>query len=135
MVQGLNLFSISALYMASKKGLSKDVKKGLAAPYNSWKNRIATLKFVHDIPLDETHKSYNLINHVDNNLHRLTGIPMLFCWGKHDFVFNLSYLNEWKRRFPDAKFHTVEDAGHYVLEDSPEIIIPLIKDFLKSNAL
>jgi haloalkane dehalogenase len=135
LVQGLNLFSRFALYMASKKGLSKDVKKGLTAPYNSWKNRIATYKFVLDIPLDETHKSYDLVNHVDQNLHRLAGIPMLFCWGKHDFVFDISYLDEWKRRFPNAEFHTLEDAGHYALEDSPDIIISLVKEFLKKHPL
>ncbi|MCJ7774488.1 MAG: alpha/beta fold hydrolase [Desulfobacterales bacterium] len=135
LVQGFNLFSFSALYMASKKGLSKDVRKGLTAPYNSWENRIATLKFVHDIPLDETHKSYDLVNHVDQNLHRLSGIPLIFCWGEHDFVFDKTYLDEWKRRFPDAEFHTLPDAGHYALEDSPEVIIPLIKDFLKRYPL
>lgn len=135
LVQGLNLFSLSALYMASKKGLSKDVKLGLAAPYNAWHNRIATLKFVQDIPVDERHVSYDLVRHVDQNLHRLSGIPMLFCWGKHDFVFDLSYLDEWKRRFPDAHFHTIGDAGHYALEDSPDVIILLIKEFLKRNPL
>ena len=135
LVQGLNLFSRSALYMASKKRLSSDVKKGLIAPYNSWKNRIATYKFVIDIPLDETHKSFDLVSHVDHTLHHLTDIPMLFCWGKHDFVFDLSYLDEWKRRFPDARFNLLENAGHYALEDSPEVIIPMIKDFLKKNPL
>ena len=50
-VLGLNLFAKGALYMASYKGLSKDVKIGLTAPYNSWRNRIATLRFVQDIPL------------------------------------------------------------------------------------
>jgi len=135
LVQGFNLFSFSALYMATHKGLSKDVKNGLKAPYNSWKNRIATLKFVHDIPLDDAHKSYDLVNHVDQNLHTLTGIPMMFCWGEHDFVFDLSYLDEWKRRFPDAEFHTLPDAGHYALEDSPDIIVSLVKDFLKMNPL
>jgi pimeloyl-ACP methyl ester carboxylesterase len=135
LVQGFNLFSFSALYMATKKGLSKDVKKGLTAPYNSWKNRIATLKFVHDIPLDETHQSYDLVSHVDQNLHRLNNIPMMFCWGEHDFVFDLTYFDEWKRRFPNAEFHTLPDAGHYALEDSPENIIFLAKDFLKKHAL
>ena len=52
-LQGFNLFALSALFIASHKGLDKDVKSGLIAPYNSWKNRIATLKFVQDIPVGE----------------------------------------------------------------------------------
>ena len=50
-VLGMNLFARGALIMAPGKKLAKDVKKGLIAPYNSWKNRMATLKFVQDIPL------------------------------------------------------------------------------------
>jgi len=135
LIQGLNLFAVSALYMATRKGLPKDVKKGLTLPYNSWKNRIATWKFVQDIPLDESHISYEPVHDADQNLHRLTGIPMLFCWGKHDFVFDLSYLEEWKRRFPDAEFHLIEDAGHYVLEDSPDAVISLVREYLKRHPL
>lgn len=132
-VLGLNIFSIGALYMASHKGLSRAVKSGLKAPYNSWRNRMATLKFVQDIPLSAKDPSYALVRSVDSNLHRLAGIPMLICWGKRDFVFDDTYLEEWQRRFPDAHVHPLEDAGHYVIEDEPEIVVSLIKDFLKKH--
>lgn len=132
-VLGLNLFAKSALYMASHKGLSKDVKKGLIAPYNSWKNRIAVLKFVQDIPLCGNDPSYNDVKNVDDNLHLLSEIPMLICWGKHDFVFTERYLAEWRRRFPKAETHLFENAGHYLLEDEPEKISFIIKGFLKRN--
>ena len=130
-VQGFNLFSYGALFMASRKGLAKDVKSGLKAPYNSWKNRIATLKFVQDIPVRKKDPSYDLVKQVDENLHKLENIPLLICWGKHDFVFEDAYLSEWRQRFPDAKVHTFSDAGHYVLEDEPEKIVRLVSDFLK----
>jgi cis-3-alkyl-4-acyloxetan-2-one decarboxylase len=128
-----NLFAKGALYMASYKGLSKDVKKGLIAPYNSRKNRIAVLKFVQDIPLSKTDPSYGIVKDVEDNLHRLAGIPMLICWGKHDFVFTENYLSEWKKRFPGAEIHLFENAGHYVLEDEPEKISFFVKDFLKRH--
>lgn len=132
-VLGFNLFAFAALYMASYKGLSKDIKAGLTAPYNCWRNRIATLKFVQDIPLKKKDPSYSLVKSVDENLHKLADIPMLICWGEHDFVFDMSYLAEWKRRFPNARVHTFSDAGHYVLEDAQEKIVFLVKDFLKQN--
>lgn len=134
-ILGFNLFAFAALYMASYKGLSKDIKAGLTAPYNCWKNRIATLKFVQDIPLKKKDPSYSLVKSVDENLHKLADIPMLICWGKHDFVFDMSYLAEWKRRFPNAKVHTFSDAGHYVLEDAQGKIVFLVKDFLKQNPI
>ena len=132
-VLGLNLFARAALLMASYKGLSKNVKAGLIAPYNCWKNRIATLRFVQDIPLNEREPSYRLVKCVDENLHKLSKIPMLICWGRHDFVFDMAYLAEWKRRFPKADIHVLPDAGHYVLEDEAQKILSLITDFLKKR--
>jgi len=130
-VLGLNLFAWGALYMAAYKGLDKAVKSGLIAPYNSWGNRIATLKFVQDIPISKKDPSYDRVKQVDENLHKLAHIPMLICWGKHDFVFDIDYLAEWQRRFPNAAVHLFSDAGHYVLEDVAEDILVLIKGFLK----
>jgi pimeloyl-ACP methyl ester carboxylesterase len=129
-VLGLNIFASGALSMASYKGLDKDVKLGLVAPYNSWNNRIATLKFVQDIPVKEEDPSYHLTKYVDENLYRLRHIPMLILWGEHDFVFDMDFLSEWQHRFPDAKVKTFKDAGHYVLEDAADRIIPMVRNFL-----
>jgi haloalkane dehalogenase len=96
-VQGANLFAYTALFIASHKKLDNEVKSGLIAPYNCWENRTAILKFVQDIPVDEKDPSYDLVEFADKNLHRLDNIPMLICWGKHDFVFDLDYLSEWCR--------------------------------------
>jgi len=134
-VLGFNLFAVGALFMASEKGLSAEVKTGLTAPYNCWKNRIATLKFVQDIPLAEKDPSYRLVKQVDDQLQTLSKLPMLVFWGEHDFVFDHDYLSEWQRRFPEAEIHRFPDAGHYVLEDVPEKIIPLTQDFLKQHPL
>lgn len=134
-VLGFNLFSYAALYMASFKGLSKDVKKGLTAPYNCWKNRIATLKFVQDIPVCATDPSFDLVKSVDENLSRLSQIPMVICWGKNDFVFDDDYLHQWHSRFPDARIHTFSDAGHYVLEDAPDKVSMIVRDFLVSKPM
>ena len=134
-VQGFNLFAYAALFMASVKGLSREVKKGLIAPYNCWGNRIATLKFVQDIPVCKNDPSYSLVKTVDKNLYKLGNIPMLICWGMHDFVFDVSYLAEWRHRFPDAEVHVFKDAGHYLLEDEPEKTGAIVQKFLKNNPL
>jgi len=132
-VLGLNIFSLSALFMAVKKPLSKDVKKGLTAPYNCWKNRIATLKFVQDIPLTQKDASFKLVKTVDRNLTALNTLPIMILWGEKDFVFDLNFLNEWKKRFPNAIVHSFIDAGHYLFEDKPEETTELIKNFLEIN--
>lgn len=132
-VLGFNLFVRGALLLNSYKSLTKDVKAGLRAPYNSWHNRIATLRFVQDIPVKTHDHSYTILSDIDRNLYKLKQIPMLICWGKHDFVFTVDYLAEWQRRFPHAESHIFSDAGHYVLEDVPEKVISLVKDFLERD--
>jgi len=129
-VLGLNVFAKGALFLGSKTKLAPDVKKGLVEPYNSWKNRIATLKFVQDIPLTPNDQSYALVNHVDQNLKRLDQTSLLFLWGAKDFVFDLTFLNEFKSRFPQAVTHVFHDAGHYLFEDKPEESCQLIQAFL-----
>jgi haloalkane dehalogenase len=132
-VLGLNLFAGSALYMAVQNPLPRKVKSGLIAPYNSWKNRIATLQFVLDIPLRKTDPAFPMVQSVENGLSALSQIPFLICWGAHDFVFDIDYFNEWRQHFPGAEAHLFENAGHYVLEDAPERIIGFVKNFMAQN--
>jgi len=129
-VLGLNIFARAALVMAVRHRLPRDVRRALVAPYDSPRNRIATLRFVQDIPLSKNDPSYALVKFVDDNLHRLGHLPMLICWGKHDFVFDLDYFREWQRRFPDAEAHLFENAGHYLLEDEPRAVTRTIQNFL-----
>ena len=63
----------------------------------------------------------------------IRGVPMLVCWGERDFVFDGAFLEEWRRRFPNAEVHAFPDAGHYVLEDAGDRIVPLIVGFLAKH--
>jgi cis-3-alkyl-4-acyloxetan-2-one decarboxylase len=129
-VLGFNAFAKVALLLCSKKGLSKKVKKGLVAPYNSWKNRVATLKFVQDIPIDKKDRSFDMVEHVDKNLKKLDASQLMFLWGAKDFVFDLAFLNEFRRRFSGAKTRVFHDAGHYLFEDKKKETMDEIKAFL-----
>jgi len=127
----LNLFARAAIYMAPRRRLSAAVRAGLLAPYNTPHNRLATLKFVQDIPLNEKDPSGPIVSAVDRNLARITQRPVMLVWGAHDFVFDRHYFNEWQRRVPHAQSHWLPEAGHYLLEDAPHKIAGLIREFLK----
>ena len=131
-VLGLNLFSVGALYLGASTRLSSRVKKGLTAPYNSRQNRIATLKFVQDIPLNPFDRSWEPVARVDRRLHRLNPDQVLFLWGAKDFVFDTCFLDEFLVRIPGAMAHVFADAGHYLFEDKPEETADLIHRFLVS---
>ena len=131
-ILGLNGFVESALWVGAKKGLSKATRKGLKAPYNSWKNRMATLKFVQDIPLTPKDPAWSIVEKVEQNLHRLSDDQLLFLWGARDFVFDLNFYDEFKKRFPRAQSQIFEGAGHYLFEDEPSACLKQIQNFLDS---
>lgn len=131
LVRGFNAFSaIASRVCCTRKPMSREVRAAYRAPYNSWENRIATLRFVQDIPLRPGDKSHGLVEGVEHSVGLLRDKPMLICWGMKDFVFDHHFLRMWETHFPDAEVHRFEDCGHYILEDASEEIIPLIKDFL-----
>ncbi|WP_309399620.1 alpha/beta fold hydrolase [Cerasicoccus maritimus] len=132
-VRGFNAFAAPALTMASSKGLPADVKAGFIFPYNNWANRIATHRFVADIPLDATHPSYATLKRVEEGLAQFKDRPMLILWGQKDFCFNNHFLAEWRTRFPDAKVQLYPDCDHYVLEDAGAEARGVISEFLRRD--
>lgn len=131
MVQGLNGFARGASHLAcTRKKLSKDVRDAYCAPYDSWADRIATLRFVQDIPLGPGDPGYDIVSDTAERLEVFRDRPVLVCWGGKDFVFDHHFLAEWQRILPEADVHRFADCGHYILEDASEEIIPLIRRFL-----
>jgi haloalkane dehalogenase len=135
-VLGLNLFALGAAWTAPARRLSPDVRRGLLAPTRGGsRRRLATLRFVQDIPTAPADPSYGLAQAVDRQLGRLSQKPMLICWGERDFVFDRDYLAEWRRRFPGAEVHRFPEAGHYLLEDAPRGVLEAVAGFLPRRRL
>ncbi len=134
--QGFNAFCRGAVkYCVTRKKMPPDVAMAYLAPYDNWANRLAVRKFVEVIPLQEGDDGYATLDSVDKNLQQFAALPMLICWGLKDFVFDHHFLQEWRERFPDAECHSFADAGHYILEDASEEVVPLIEDFLRKHPL
>lgn len=134
-IRGWNAFCTYAVkHCVTKAPLKKDVAQALLAPYDSWHNRRAVLRFVQDIPLNEQHPSWHTVQTVESALPQLTDIPKLLLWGCKDFVFTPAFLDHWQTLFPDAEVHRFEESGHYILEEEQEAIIPLITAFLERTA-
>lgn len=136
LIRGFNAFSgVAARVCVKKQPLAKELKKAYTAPYHSWSTRIATLRFVQDIPLHPRDLAWPIVNGVGERLPQFANTPLLICWGEKDFVFSLEFLEEWQRRLPHAQIHRFPDSGHYVLEDERETVVPLVRDFLVNHPL
>ena len=134
MVRGFNAFARGATRAAcTRKSLSKEVRDAYCAPYDSWADRIATLRFVQDIPLGPGDPGYDIVSDTAARLEVFRERPVLVCWGDKDFVFDQHFLAEWQRILPGADVHRFADCGHYIFEDASEEILPLIRTFLANT--
>ena len=132
-IRQFNAFARAALYMAvnHRERLTPEICNGLLAPYDSYANRIAHLRFVQDIPMTPRHPTWKLMQEIEAGLPQLKERSMLICWGMKDWCFNESFLETWKDKFPSAEVCEFSDAGHYVLEDAWERIAPQVRQFLE----
>lgn len=135
LVRGLNAFSAMASHVGVKrKPMDKAVREAYVAPFNSWANRISTLRFVQDIPLKPGDRNYELVSDIEQSLGQFTHTPALICFGLQDFVFDKHFLAKWREHLPLAKVHEFADCGHYILEDASGEVIGLIRDFMAEEA-
>jgi pimeloyl-ACP methyl ester carboxylesterase len=133
---GFNAFARAALFMAVEKPerMTPSVRAGLLAPYNNWSNRVAIDRFVRDIPFTRRHPTWQTLANLEAGLSDLRDRPVLLIWGMQDWCFNETCLHRLQALFPQAEVHPLADAGHYVVEDAYERIIPLIESFLERTA-
>ncbi len=132
LAQGLNVFPLAALSMASAKGLSPEVKAGLIAPYDSWSNRVAVLEFVKDIPISPKHRSYKTFVEMMERLPLFKDKPVALIWGVQDWCFPPDvFMEEFLKYYPNAFARKIEDSGHYLLEDSPDEALAALREFLE----
>ena len=132
LIERHSLFARSASYLAFSKPVSKAIRKAYRWPYEARERRVATRRFVEDIPLDPKDKAYATVHAVEQGLRQFSNRPALICWGLKDFVFTEQFLKTWQRHWPHADIQRYDDCGHYVLEDAGDSILARIDAFLSA---
>ena len=135
LVRGANGFAWPATWMAVKKPLTKTVKAGFLYPYNSWANRIATHRFVVDIPSGQGTPSDAALAGIESLLPQLKSKSVRIIWGGQDFCFNRYYFDRWVKLVPKARADYLPEAGHYLMEDDPEFTIAAIEQHILDRAV
>ena len=135
LIRGFNAFAglTPTLGAADPAKVTPSAKEGLLLPYDSWAHRIATYRFVADIPLDESHPSFATLAGVEENLSHLKHLPTLLLWGEKDWVFTPHFMTRFFDFFPDAVGRSYPDCGHLLLEEAPERVLSEIEKAFGSN--
>lgn len=127
LVRGCNGFAGPATWMAVTKPLAPAVKAGFVFPYDNWANRIATHRFVVDIPTSANAASGRVLAEIERALPVLRTKDVQILWGGQDFCFNRHFFDRWRGILPGAKSEYLESAGHYVLEDAGAVCLARIQ--------
>ncbi|GAB1406430.1 alpha/beta fold hydrolase [Thermomonas brevis] len=135
LIRRFNLFARGAAWFGTRRALPKAVRDAYAGVYEGWGPAISTLRFMQDIPLDEGDRAWPLLKAAEAALPGYADRPAFIGWGLRDFVFDQHFLAGFTRALPNAEVHAFDDAGHYVLEDRHEALVPAIRAFLDAHPL
>jgi pimeloyl-ACP methyl ester carboxylesterase len=118
---------------AHPEHLTTTVLDAYLAPFPTPESRRALLCWSRDIPLVEGDPSYGEMQRIEDGLPRFEAIPVLLVWGMQDPVLPPTVLHRWQGIYPHAVTCEVEDASHFLQEDSPERVLEAVEGFLGAN--
>jgi len=134
-IRGFNAFAAGAARFGVRRAMPKAVRRAYVAPYDNWANRIATVRFMQDIPLAPADRAWPLLDAAARALPSFVDRPALIGWGLRDFVFDRHFLARFQADLAQAEVLAFADAGHYVLEDKHEVLVPAIRRFLDTTSI
>ena len=134
-IRTFNAFSAGAAWLGVERRMPAEVRRAYVAPYDSWANRISTIRFMQDIPLTPADRAWPLLEAAGKALPSFADRPAFIGWGLKDFVFDHHFLARFRADLPQAEVHAFADAGHYVLEDRHAVLVPAIRAFLDAHPL
>lgn len=135
LIRGFNFFARGAADLGVARPIPPASRQALLAPYDSWNHRRAVHRFVQDIPLKQGDQAWDLVKQAEAALPDYRHVPAFIGWGLQDFVFDQDFLARFVKELPNATQKIYGDAGHYVLEDKHEELVPAIRQFLDRHPI
>ena len=57
-------------------------------------------------------------------------IPICIIWGEEDFQADIETSAEFRKLMPSLQFHPIEEAGHLAHYERPDLVNPILLNFL-----
>ena len=100
------------------------------APYDSWANRISTLRFVQDIPLCAGDPAWPLVEAAGNEAARVRRPPGLHRLGPAGFRVRPHFLEGFQRALPQRRAARVRRRRPLCARGQADVLVPAIRAFL-----
>jgi pimeloyl-ACP methyl ester carboxylesterase len=85
----------------------------------------ALLSSVRNNTLGSFMNSYQRVGKMDK--------PVLLFWGRNDIAVPLSHSVDLRAVMPNAEFHVVENCGHIPHYEKPDVVNPILLNFLRTT--
>ena len=112
--------------------LDKRALQNYREPHPDYASRIGVAQFPRNIPCSPRDITYEPIRAISQAL-ACSQIPTLFLFGDKDPVTARIDPRPVIDRMPNARLEMIEDAGHYLQEDRPEVVTGHILEFLNES--
>ena len=122
-----NAFPRAAVRRGVAGRLGAAERRAYLLPYAHRRDRRAVVDHVRAIPRGRDDDAWRLL---EETAEGLAGLPMFVGWGMRDPVFTPPVLDEWIRRYPEARVHRYPDAGHFLMEDAADELGGHLREFL-----
>ena len=117
--------------VAHRDRIGERERAAYLAPHARRGSRAALIAYPRLWPFEDGHPTMTFARHVEANLSKLAGKPVLVCRGLKDPGYRAGLLALGRESFPNGEVHDFEDASHFLQEDAHERIVPLLVDFLQ----
>ena len=124
-----NLFArkIVPLGIFHKEKRTLSLLRAYTDPFPTEASRIGTWVFPREI-----RRSAAWLAEIESRLHLLKEKPIKMVWPRKDPAFGKqTYIDRWRRHFPQAELDKVEDASHYIQEDRPDRVVAAIRKVIE----
>ncbi|MBW1641350.1 MAG: alpha/beta hydrolase [Deltaproteobacteria bacterium] len=83
---------------------------------------LSTMRYMH---MDQLKDAYQRLGKQNKRV--------LLIWGRKDMILPFSKSKDAKAAIPNVEFHSIENGGHTVNYENPEIVNPILVKFLKNK--
>jgi pimeloyl-ACP methyl ester carboxylesterase len=102
--------------------MDEETFNGYFLPWSDREGQVAYYRYLQQF--DDKH-----LDAIETRLHRITQ-PTSILWGQRDNWIPIEQGEALRQHMPNSQLVTIPDAGHFVMDDAPEIVLKHIRDFL-----
>ncbi len=106
-------------------GMDDETFEAYFGPWRGAEGQAAYFRF-----LGQFDESY--LDHIEENLSSVE-IPVLILWGEEDTWIPLARGQKLKTLMPDAELETFPKAGHFLMDDAPEVVTRSLAAFVDAK--